>query len=328
MAKDKHSNLHKAKQEKNDEHYTRLCDIESELSHYRHHFVGKTVFCNCDDPTSSNFWRYFHVNFADLGLKKLIATHYERDGSSSYMMEYVGGNDLDMSVGNVVSLTSNGDFRSDECIELLKQADIVVTNPPFSLFREYIELLMKYEKAFVIIGNENAITYRDFFVLLRDDKVWKGFNHVKEFMQPDGSAKKFGNICWFTNLDIARRYVLLFDPESVHAQYVGNELAYRKYANFDAINVGKTKDIPEDYYDMMGVPISFLDKHNPDEFEIIGLGIANLGLSIGVKPYEPVHKEYRKTVQKRGAVDGDLYMLDKDGHPDVPYARVIIRRKK
>lgn len=283
MAKSQNSNLHKAKSEKNDEFYTQLADIELEMSHYRQHFVGKTVFCNCDDPTWSNFWQYFHANFADLGLAKLISTHYDRDGSLSYMMEYTGGNDLDVSAGVVTALQGSGDFRSDECVVLLQQADIVVTNPPFSLFREYVAQLMEYGKKFIIIGNKNAVTYKEIFPLIKEDKMWIGQRSMNAdfwLRVPDGNAYermvdgvplKHIMACWFTNLDISKRHVPFFDPESIHAQYVGNENQYPKYDNYDAINVDKTKNIPEDYFRVMGVPITFLDKYNPDDFEIIGL---------------------------------------------------------
>lgn len=309
-----------ARRNKNDEFYTKLEDIESELSHYRHHFVGKTVFCNCDDPTWSNFWRYFHVNFADLGLKRLIATHYNRDGGMSYAMEYTGGDDLNVEFGVMSVLSGDGDFRSAECIALLQQADIVVTNPPFSLFREYVAQLVDYNKLFVIIGSENAITYKDFFVLLRNNIVWKGFSHVKEFLQPSGEIKKFGNICWFTNLDITKRHVPFFDPESVHAQYVGNEDAYPRYDNYAAINVNRTKDIPEDYFDVMGVPITFLDKYNPDDFEILGITCRGYSPEYRTKLYDSVSYPNANDLNGSGCI-----LVD--GQPKMLYGRILIKRK-
>lgn len=290
MAKQQSQNLRKAKAEKNDEFYTQLADIELEMSHYRQHFVGKTVFCNCDDPTWSNFWRYFHANFADLELAKLISTHYDRDGQPSYMMEYTGGNDLDVTVGVVTPLVGDGDFRSEECVALLEQADIVVTNPPFSLFREYIAQLMAYDKKFIVIGNLNCITYKEIFPLIKDNEIWPGINakggtrkgntmcfdiesgyESKSLIQTGDKKLQQVSAWWFTNLDIAKRHVPFFDPESIHAQYVGNENQYPTYDGYDAINVDKTKNIPEDYFRVMGVPITFLDKYNPDDFEIIGL---------------------------------------------------------
>lgn len=256
-----------AKKAKNDEFYTQLSDIEKELRHYKHHFSGKVVFCNCDDPTYSEFWRYFHLNFSELGLKKLVATHYDPD-SSSYGIEYEGGNDADYTVGTVFRLKQHGDFRSDECIELLKQSDIVVTNPPFSLFRLYVEQLMKYGKKFIIIGNKNAITYKEFFPLLKDNKVWIGCNNVKEFCQSDGSVKKFGNIGWYTNLDVVKQHEDLvlwqryYEDDGVTPK-PDAEKRYPHYDNYDAINVDRLQDIPCDYFGVMGVPITFLDKYNP-----------------------------------------------------------------
>lgn len=199
------TNLHKAKTAKNDEFYTQLTDVAKELMHYKKHFKDKIVFCNCDDPTWSAFWKYFHLNFAELGLKKLISTHYDRE-EATYKMEYTGGDDNDIEVGVKTPLEGNGDFRNKECLDLLDESDIVCTNEPFSLFREYIAVLIDHKKKFLIIGNKNAITYKEFFPLLKNNEVWIGCNNVKEFLQPDGSIKKFGNIGWFTNLDVAKRH--------------------------------------------------------------------------------------------------------------------------
>lgn len=259
----KNDNLHKAKGAKNDEFYTQFTDISKEMMHYKEHFKDKIVFCNCDDPTWSAFWKYFHLNFAELGLKKLISTHYDRE-KATYKMEYTGGDDNNIDVGVITPLKGNGDFRNQECIDLLDEADIIVTNPPFSLFREYVAVLIKHDKKFLIIGSQNAISYGDFFPLLRDDKVWIGYNGIKEFKQPDGSIKKFGNICWFTNLDVTKRHEKLilwknYNPEE-----------YPKYDNYDAINVDKVANIPIDYDGVIGVPITFLDKYCPDQFEILG----------------------------------------------------------
>lgn len=313
--------LHKAKETKNDEFYTQLTDVSKELMHYKEHFKDKVVFCNCDDPTWSAFWKYFHLNFKALGLKKLISTHYDKN-EPTYKMEYTGGDDNDIEVGVKTSLEGNGDFRNQECIDLLKESDIVVTNPPFSIAREfYIPQLMQYEKNFLIIGDLNWLTYKDIFPLLQNNDVWLGYNNVKEFIQPDGSIKKFGNKLWFTNLDIKKRHEKLI----LWKEY--NPEEYPTYYNFNGINVDKVDKLPKDYDGIMGVPITFMGQYNPDQFEIIGLGIANLGLDCGVKPYDAAHKKYRKEVQKRGTVDGDLYMVDANNHPVVPYARILIRRK-
>lgn len=259
----KNSNLHKAKQAKNDEFYTQLCDVEKELMHYKKHFKDKIVFCNCDDPTWSAFWEYFHLNFAELGLKKLISTHYDAN-EPTYKLEYEGGNDNDIEVGVKTRLLQNGDFQSEECIEILKECDIVVTNPPFSCFRTYVAQLMEYNKKFLIIGNKNAITYKEFFPLLKDNKVWIGHNNVKEFKQPDRSVKKFGNIGWFTNLDISKRHEELI----LWKKYTPEE--YPRYDNYNAINVNKVSEIPVDYDGVMGVPITFMDSFSPSQFEILG----------------------------------------------------------
>ncbi len=288
-------NLNQAKNAKKDEFYTQLVDIENELRHYREHFRGKTVLCNCDDPRVSNFFHYFSYNFEQLGLKKLITTCYknqERDLFSQHnseraiWLEYTGdhnGNRIpDPEEIGINYLQGDGDFRSAECIELLKQADIVVTNPPFSLFREYINLLIKYNKKFLIIGNINAISYKETFQLFKEGKVWLGasiHSGDREFGVPedyplqaagwrlDEYGRKYirvKGVRWFTNLDYKERHENLI----LYKQYTPAE--YPKYDNYDAINVNKTTDIPINYTGIIGVPITFLDKFNPDQFKIIG----------------------------------------------------------
>ena len=307
--------LQKANKAKKDEFYTQLVDIEKELRHYKNHFKGKTVFCNCDDPFESNFFKFFAMNFNFLGLKKLIATCY--DGSpiagnelplfeiensqtekKAYKIEITevtdeNGDgaidlaDVELLIKNhkntLTTLNGNGDFRSDECIELLKEADIVVTNPPFSLFREYVAQLVEYDKKFLIIGNVNSITYKEIFPLIKDNRLWIGLtirSGDREFRVPDSyplnaagyrideNGKKYirvKGVRWFTNLDYPERHEELV----LYKRYNAEE--YPKYDNYDTINVDKTTDIPYDYDDVMGVPITFLDKYNPEQFEIIGL---------------------------------------------------------
>lgn len=261
----KNSNLHAAKVAKNDEFYTRFEDINFEINlvehGYRPFFKDKVVYCNCDDPEESNFWKFFKARFNGLKLKKLISTHYDQEGKSSYKLEYDGERVTKSE------LDGNGDFRSPECVELLKESDIVVTNPPFSLFREFVALLMKYEKKFVIIGSMNAITYKEIFPLIKDNKIWLGYTQPKIFIQPDGSEKKFGNILWFTNLEIPKRH----EPMLLGGSYErgSKKGMFPKYDNYDAINVDKVCDIPEDYDGVMGVPITFLDKYCPEQFEIV-----------------------------------------------------------
>ena len=341
-------NLRKASTAKKDEFYTQLSDIERELKHYKKHFKDKVVLCNCDDPRVSNFFHFFSYNFEKFGLKKLIATCYKSQDSDLFSqnnseraiyLEYTGdknGNNVpDAEEIGIKHLQGDGDFRSKECIELLKQADIVVTNPPFSLFREYVSQLVEYDKKFVIIGHQNAITYKEIFKLIKENKIWLGFgftggaghfintqyeNYATATDKKEGMIRVSG-VHWFTNLDINKRHEDLI----LYKNYTPEE--YPKYENFDAINVNITKDIPVDYSGAMGVPITFLDKYNPEQFEIIGLGISNSGLEVGVQPYKPEHKKYRKEIQKRGAVDGDLYMM-KNGIVEVPYARILIRNKK
>ena len=287
--------LQKAKKAKKDEFYTQLSDIENELKHYTEHFKGKTVFCNCDDPRISNFFHYFSYNFEYLGLKKLLTTCYKNqdpdlfsrhNSERAVYLEYYGDKNNDKvpspeEIG-IKYLKGDGDFRSPECIELLKQADIVVTNPPFSLFREYVAQLIEYDKKFLIIGNINAITYKEIFPLIKENKIWLGasiHSGDREFGVPknypitaagfriDEKGNKFirvKGVRWFTNLDFEERHKDLI----LYKKYTPEE--YPKYDNYDAINVNKTKDIPMDYPGAMGVPITFLDKYNPEQFEILG----------------------------------------------------------
>ncbi|HOM77163.1 MAG TPA: adenine-specific methyltransferase EcoRI family protein [Anaerohalosphaeraceae bacterium] len=320
-------NLHAAKSAKKDEFYTQLPDIERELKHYTRHFKNKVVLCNCDDPRISNFFHYFSYNFEKLKLKKLITTCYKNqdmdlfsrnNSEKAIYLEYYGdknGNKVpDPAEIGIKHLKGDGDFRSPECIELLKQADIVVTNPPFSLFREYVAQLMEYDKKFVILGNKNAITYKEIFKLIKENKIWVGntpmgtdilFDVPEDFAKEvisnknEGSGYKIINgvvkaraqAVWFTNLDIDKRHEDLI----LYKKY--NPEEYPKYDNYDAINVDKTKDIPADYDGVMGVPITFLDKYNPDQFEIV---------------------KFRK-----GNDDKDLSINGK-----YPYFRILIRKKK
>ena len=287
--------LHKAKKAKKDEFYTQRVDIENELRHYKAHFRDKTVLCNCDDPRESEFFKYFVANFEVFGLKKLIAICYksqDKDLFSTgdcekaiyqiYEGDKNGNNSVDDDEIGVHELKGNGDFRSEECIEILKQADIVVTNPPFSLFREYVAQLVKYDKKFIIIGNLNATTYKEFFPLLKDNKAWMGVSiHSgdRKFCVPDDyplnaagcgvdeNGKKFirvKGVRWWTNLDNPQRHAKL----PLYKHYTPEE--FPRFDNYDAIEVPKTSDIPYDYNGLMGVPITFMDKYNPEQFEVIG----------------------------------------------------------
>jgi hypothetical protein len=285
-------NLGAAKKAKDDEFYTELSDIEKELRHYARHFVGKTVLCNCDDPRVSNFFHYFSHNFEKLRLRKLVTTCYQSDNADLFSQQvfekgkfliYEGDRDGDRRPGpdetDIRDLAGNGDFRSDECVELLKEADIVVTNPPFSLFREHVQQVISQNKHFVIVGNHNAISYREIFSLIKEDKIWLGYTHPVAFKVPDHyemravrswrsadgtNWRSLGNACWFTNLDIRRRHEELLTVK----RYDPTE--YPEYDNYLAIEVCRYKDIPVDYDGIMGVPITFLEHYNPAQFEIIG----------------------------------------------------------
>jgi hypothetical protein len=287
----KNKKLHEAKRNKKDEFYTQLSDIERELKHYKGNFKGKTIYCNCDDPRISNFFHYFSYNFEKLGLKKLMATCYKNknidgysnnDSDNAIFLEYFGdknGNNVpDLEEIGVSELDGDGDFQSDECVELLKEADIVVTNPPFSLFREYVNQLIDYDKKFIIIGHQNAITYKDIFPLIKENKLWLGYGfkrnmahfinkHYEDYASDDDHKDgmiRVSGVQWFTNIDISKRH------EEMILYKTYNPSDYPSYENYDAIEVSKTKDIPLDYGGVMGVPITFLNKYNPNQFEIIG----------------------------------------------------------
>ncbi|MBQ4015679.1 MAG: adenine-specific methyltransferase EcoRI family protein [Treponema sp.] len=325
--------LRKADGAKNDEFYTQLSDIERELSHYKEYFKGKTILCNCDDPRISNFFKYFALNFNEFGLKKIISTCYknqdvdlftQNECEKAVYIEYTGNpNDptsTDFSTMEVKGLIGDGDFRSRECIELLKQADIVVTNPPFSLFREYVAQLMQYEKKFIIIGNVNALSYKEIFPYIKKNRLWLGHSiHSgdREFGVPenypleasnsriDENGKKYirvKGVRWFTNIDYKERHEDLV----LYKTYSPEE--YPKFDNYDAINVSKTSDIPLDYDGQMGVPITFFDKYNPDQFEIVD----------GIGRYSILNNEETKAAGK--------YLSMVDGK--AMYFRIIIKRRK
>ena len=331
-----HSNLRTAKKVKKDEFYTQLTDISKEMKHYKNHFKDKVVYCNCDDPRVSNFFHFFSYNFEKLGLKKLITTCYksqsmdlfsENDSEQAIYLEYTGdknnNNVPDSDEIGTIELKGDGDFRSKESIELLKQADIVITNPPFSLFREFISQLDEYEKKFVIIGNVNAITYKETFRLIKENKLWLGasiHSGDREFGVPDDypltaagsrideNGNKFirvKGVRWFTNLDYKERHEDLI----LYKSYTPEE--FPTYDNYDAINVNKTKDIPLDYKGVMGVPITFLDKYNPDQFEILGLS-ASAGYD-----EEIVGIPFKGVKDARPLINGK-----------VTYARIFIKNKK
>ena len=372
-------NLRKAAQAKQDEFYTRLEDIENELRHYKQHFKGKTVFCNCDDPYESNFFKYFAMNFNYLGLKKLIATCYvsspvmytrlslfddmeyqisaPKDSKKKpYKVEITEvtdeNNDGAFDLEDIKHLLKNkknvckvlkgdGDFRSEECIDLLKEADIVVTNPPFSLFREYVAQLMAYDKKFIIIGSMNAVGYKEVFPLIKDNKIWLGYGFqggnayfsIPNTQRTDYAAGvynqktglvKFRNCTWYTNIDHDKRHEELILFKSY------NPTDYPHYANYDAINVSKTAEIPFDYFGLMGVPITFMEKYNPAQFEILGLAHGLLSHDLNIKPIGKEWCDLYFSQGNKGHYSPSMCELVAviDGKAVSYYNRLIIRRKE
>ncbi len=340
------NHMNKAKKAKNDELYTLIKDIEKELSHYKDQFKDKIVYCNCDNPNFSNFWKYFKDNFNELKLKKLIATYFVREhgkykllnNSKEDIYSYKWEINKDNKEIIKTKLFGNGDFRSKECIEILEEIDIVCTNPPFSLFREYVDLLVKYDKKFLIIGCYNAVTYKNIFKLIKDNRLWLGYQYIKEFLQIDGTIKNFGNIHWFTNLNVKEHHKSLELTKS----YYTNPDYYPKYDNYNAINIDKIKDIPYDYNEDMGVPISFLDYYNPKQFKIIALGIVGSIEFTSNRKMEILDKYGNSTGKFTFNAKGFLYrnynsVTDKHpGFRDIennklyvsPYSRIIIRKIK
>ena len=376
MAKAKNSSLNAASVAKQDEFYTRYEDIQEELNHYEKHFKGKTILCNCDDPFESNFCKFFLRNFNYLGLKRLICTSYVSSsvvGTQMTIFDYMDEpvkrghgyvmdiTEVPMANGRGVSdddiekllkskkrgvkkLESDGDFRSEECIEYLKQADVVVTNPPFSLFREYVALLMEYEKQFLIIGNQNNITYKEIFPLIQQNKIWLGCKfgdmafRVPDYYEPretrfwiDETGQKwrsFGTICWYTNLDHEKRHEELV----LYRHYYGHEEDYPKYDNYDAINVNKVSEIPCDYFEEIGVPITYIDKHNPDQFEIVGADsdLANL-VDLGNGKSGTGRFYLDESIDNSDKIENALdRQTDRQTDRQLRrlYARIVIRRKQ
>lgn len=325
----KNKNLLKAKQQKNDEFYTKREDIETELSHYEKFFKNKIVYCNCDNPKISEFCKFFIKNFKCWELKKLIVTYYEpNEHKVTYKLELL--KNINNNEPIITSLPCDGDFRSNICIELLKEADIIVTNPPFSLFKEFIKQLIDYKKQFIIIGSENALCYKEIFSLIQENKVWFGYNHVKEFIKPDGTTQKFGNVLWYTNLDILKHHKKLI----MSKKYNANQ--YPSYYNYDAIDVSTIKNIPFDYYGYMGVPITYMEQHNSEQFEIIGRGNDVPKTIIHTTAGDEIHfidaitneivYKVPYTIKERKA--GNSLRISENGKPgSIPYSRIIIRRK-
>ena len=361
MAKSLNTTLHRASKAKKDEFYTQLVDIEKELKNYKDQFRGKVVYSNCDDPFESNFFKYFAANFNALGLKKLITTSYTKSpivggqlplfemeglkpkGKEPFKIEIeeVPDTDRDGAINlddvkyllkhdknTATPLHGDGDFRSEECIKLLKEADIVVTNPPFSLFREYVAQLIEYDKKFLIIGNTNAITYQEVFKLIQDNKVWLGINNgPKVYQVPDyyeqdnifigADGKKYakmGNTGWFTNIDFEKRH----EDLQFYKKYTPEN--YPKYDNYDAIEVSKIFEIPMDYDGVMGVPVTFLDRYNPDQFKILGITDRHNVSGLRTKTYTAADDPKYNDLNRRGAIKAN------EGFKST-YARILIKRK-
>ena len=336
--------LRKAKRKRYDEFYTQLSDIENELRHYAGHFRDKIVYCNCDDPRVSNFFHYFSHNFEHLGLKKLVTTCYknqqpdmfsQHDDKRAIMLEYDGFRDGDVvprveDIG-IRAMEEDGDFRSQECIELLKQADIVVTNPPFSLFREFVAQLIDHHKQFLIIGNMNAVTYKDLFPLIKDERVWLGpsirsgdrtfgvpdhypLEAATAWIDADGNRFiRVKGVRWFTNLDHRQRHEELI----LYKRYSPGE--YPTYDNYDAINVDRAAEIPIDWHGAMGVPITYLDKHNPGQFEILGITDRDNNSGLKTKEYTASEVPNSGDLNRRG-------VIWVDGARKPTYVRLLIRR--
>jgi hypothetical protein len=354
----KNVGLGAARAAKKDEFYTQLPDIERELRHYRASLKGTVVYCNCDDPRVSNFFKYFSLNFERLGLKKLITTCYksqqadlfsQNDSEQAIYLEYEGdrkGNRVpDPEDIGIKHLQSDGDFRNPESIELLKEADVVVTNPPFSLFREYVAQLMEYDKKFLIIGHQNAIKYKGIFPLIQQNRLWLGYGFPRNMAHfashyEDTAADldhkegmiRVSGVQWFTNLDTAKRHEELILYRSYH------ESKYPRYDNFDAIEVSKTVDIPADYDGVMGVPITFLEKYNPDQFEIVGTSQSWFGAASKTYPQQvqvSANGDHKAVTKLNDApalklaappADKTYYMVDGECYQAV-YARLLIRNK-
>ena len=330
--KKKNLNLNKARTVKNDEFYTLYEDIEREIFYYKDEFEGKIIYCNCDDPNRSAFWRFFHLNFERLNLKELVATYYI-EGMQTFLYRYSGGNDTDISSYDQFSLKEDGDFRSNECQELLNECNIVVSNPPFSLFSDYIQLLLKYEKKFLIIGNKNAATFKDIFPYVKKGEITYGYHNVKEFLQPDGTIKAFGNIGWFTNFPkgkCIKKLSLMHHYYEADGMTQKDDADYPRYENYPAIDVNRVNKIPIDYKGIMGVPMTFLEYYDPEEYELIGYGKENKHNQVGIKP---VGESFLNDFFMQGGrghytkVMKVLCYYDKEGRAKFPFVRLLIQKK-
>lgn len=320
-------NLHTAKVAKDDEYYTPYASVENELSHYKEFFLGKSVYCNCDNPTTSAFWKYFHTNFERLGLRFLVASYYSLTGSACEMV-YAGGNDEDISTGISINLNGNGDFRSKECLTLLNDCDVCCSNPPFSLANEYISILKSSEKKFIVVGDLNWASAKEMFPLLKENKAKIGYTRIDTFITPDGTEKKFGNKVWYTNFDIKREYKDIPLTKKYSAEL------YPHYLNYDAIEVGRITDIPYDYPGIMGVPITIMQKLNPEQFDVIGISgyFGEYGSdAIGIKKIGDEWLSRYFSQGNTGHYTANMRVLvyyDKDGIAKSSFSRILIKNRR
>lgn len=328
----KNLNMLKAKKVKNDEFYTFYEDIEKEVFCYQEQLAENIIYCNCDDPKKSAFWKFLHQNFTKLQLKKIVATYYNAGKETAYKYEYSGGNDEDYLEYRKIPIEGDGDFRSKDCLELLDECDISITNPPFSLYDSLVEILMKYGKKFLIIGNKNSVINKHIFPFIKAGKIIYGYHDVEEFLQPDGTTKKFGNIGWFTNLgkkkdtkklNLSCRY---YEADGITQK---KDVEYPKYENYPAIEVNRVKRIPVDYKGVMGVPMTFLEYYDPDEYELIGHGKENESNQAGI---QPVGKAFLNDFFMQGGKGHYseamriLCFYDGNGKARFPFTRLLIRK--
>ena len=335
----KNTHLLKAKLNKNDEFYTRYEDIEKELENYKDFLENKVIYCNCDKPSypnKSNFCKYFEDNFERLKLKKVIFTFFNNSNNfnnpndlnnlnKSYKVE-IYNNDLNKKIIKTSYFKGTGSFDDKACIEILKRVDMVITNPPFSLFDKFIDQCMRFNKKFLIIGNKNAMLYKNIFPHFMNNEIWLGMNNVNNFYQPDGKMKSFGNVGWFTNIENNRRNSIL----ELNKEYKLDKTQYPTFLNYEAINVSKVKDIPKDYEGVMAVPLSFIDSYNPNQFKIIGAGMNSYNEILGI---EIIGSEVLKKYKEQGGTGHyteNMHSLvyEKDGKIHFPFKRIIIKKIK
>ena len=316
-------NLSKARKIKNDEFYTFYEDIEKEIGEHKDYLENKIVYCNCDNPKYSQFWKYFKDNFKELKIKKLISTYLSKE---AYKTVYNG------TTIEKTKLIGNGSFESDECLSILKESDVVITNPPFSIFGKYVSTLTSNDKKFLIVGNKNAVFYKDVFPYLKNNQMRLGVHNITKFYQEDGTIKKFGNIGWFTNLISKKKKKTLLLTEEYYSKGKSKDSSlkkYKKYYNFNAINVDRLADIPKDYYEIMGVPVTYFDYHDDEIFEIVGTDGNIFGAEIGI---EPVGNDWIQTYFENGktghlSASMRVLVLLEDGKAIQKFKRILIKRK-